>query len=118
MSEQEQEQTEVWPFARSYESSYSSLPPSLEPPEVEAADELTAGVDDITTPVAELSLEPAEVVAALAQPEPEPEPEPVKPAPSKPIPVPSRIPAVRQQPPAAAAAPRNQPKKGLAGRFA
>ena len=28
MSEQEQEQTEVWPFAPSYESSYSSLPPS------------------------------------------------------------------------------------------
>ena len=179
MSEQEQEQTEVWPFAPSYESSYSSLPASqlkeaikrltqrarnplpaealtqenpevegvlsagrkaylakkdrakvasalkraiqkttpLEPPEVDAA-----VVDDITAEVAELSLEPAEVVAALAQPEeqePEPEPEPVKPAPSKPIPVPSRIPVVRQQPAAAAAAPRNQPKKvGLAAKFA
>ena len=178
MSEQEQEQTEVWPFAPSYESSYSSLPPShlrecikrlssrarnplsaeartqenpevegvlsavrkaylakkdrakvasaakralqkttpLEPPEVDAA-----VVDDITAEVAELSLEPAEVVAIEPEEqEPEPEPEPVKPTASKPIPVPTRIPVVRQQPPAAAAAPRNQPKKssGLAGRFA
>ena len=175
----EQEQTEVWPFAPSYESSYSSLPPSQlrecikrlssrarnplsaealtqENPEVEgvlsavrkaylakkdrakiasAAKRATQrelkpdnvaveveAVEDITAAVADLSLEPAEVVAALAQPEeqePEPEPEPVKPAPSKPIPVPSRIPVVRQQPPAAAAAPRNQPKKvGLAAKFA
>ena len=181
MSEQEQEQTEVWPFAPSYESSYSSLPPSqlrecikrlssrarnplsaeaitqenaevegvlsavkkaylakkdrakvasaakraqqkitpLEPPEIDVAvvESDPAGVDDITAEVAELSLEPAEVVAV--EPEPEPEPEPVKPAPSKPIPVPTRIPVVRQQPPAAAAAPRNQPKKvGLAAKFA
>ena len=172
----EQEQTEVWPFAPSYEPSYSSLPPSQlrecikrlssrarnplsaealtqENPEVEgvlgavkkaylakkdrakvasAAKRATQrelkpdnvaveveAIDDITAQVAELSLEPAEVVAALAQPEPEPEPEPVKPAPSKPIPVPSRIPVVRQQPAAAAAAPRNQPKKvGLAAKFA
>ena len=175
----EQEQTEVWPFAPSYESSYSSLPPSQlrecikrlssrarnplsaealtqENPEVEgvlsavrkaylakkdrakiasAAKRATQrelkpdnvaveveAVEDITAAVADLSLEPAEVVAALAQPEeqePEPE-EPVKPAPSKPIPipVPSRIPVARQ-PAAAAAAPRNQPKKvGLAAKFA
>ena len=180
MSEQEQEQTEVWPFAPSYSSSYSSLPASQlkeaikrltqrarnplpvealtqENPEVEgvlsavrkaylakkdrakiasAAKRATQrelkpdnvaveveAVEDITAAVADLSLEPAEVVAALAQPEeqePEPEPEePVKPAASKPIPVPSRIPVVRQQPPAAAAAPRNQPKKvGLAAKFA
>jgi hypothetical protein len=91
----------------------------LEPPEIVAIESDPAGVDDITTAVAELSLEPAEVVAALAQPEPEPEPEPVKPAPSKPIPVPSRIPVARQQPAPAAAAPRNQPKKvGLAAKFA
>ena len=176
----EQEQPEVWPFAPSYEPSYSGLPPSqlkeaikrltsrarnplpvealtqenpevegvlsavrkaylakkdraklasaakraiqkntpLEPPEIDVAvvESDPAGVDDITTEVAELSLEPAEVVAV--EPEPEPEPEPVKPAPSKPIPVPTRIPVVRQQPPAAAAAPRNQPKKGLAAKFA
>ena len=182
MSEQEQEQTEVWPFAPSYESSYSSLPPSqlrecikrlssrarnplsaeaitqenaevegvlsavkkaylakkdrakvasaakraqqkitpLEPPEIDVAvvESDPAGVDDLTAQVAELSLEPAEVVAV--EPEPEPE-EPVKPAPSKPIPipVPSRIPVARQQPAPAAAAPRNQPKKvGLAAKFA
>ena len=73
-------------------------------------------VEDITAAVADLSLEVAEVVAV--EPEPEPEPEPVKPAPSKPIPVPSRIPVARQ-PAAAAAAPRNQPKKvGLAAKFA
>ena len=177
----DEQQPEVWPFAPSYEPSYSSLPPSqlrecikrlssrarnplsaealtqenpevegvlsavrkaylakkdraklasaakraqqknttLEPPEVDVAvvESDPAGVDDITAEVADLSLEPAEVVAV--EPEPEPEPEPVKPAPSKPIPVPTRIPVVRQQPPAAAAAPRNQPKKvGLAAKFA
>ena len=85
----------------------------LEPPEIDVAvvESDPAGVDDLTAQVAELSLEPAEVVAVEPEPEPEePEPEPVKPAPSKPIPVPSRIPVARQ-PPAAAAAPRNQPKK-------
>ena len=169
----EQEQTQAWPFAPSYESSYSSLPPSQlrecikrlssrarNPLSAEAITQENAEVegvlsavkkaylakkdrakvasaakrasqkevrpdnvaveadDDITAEVADLSLEPAEVVAV--EPEPEPE-EPVKPAPSKPIPipVPSRIPVARQQPAPAAAAPRNQPKKvGLAAKFA
>ena len=185
--EQETEQAQAWPFAPSYEASYSSLPPSQlreavkrlserrrnplpaeklseENPEVEGVlaavkkaylakkdrakqasaikraqqreakpdniaveveAEVEPAVEDLSASVADLSLEPAEVVAVEPAPEPAPEPEPVKPAASKPIPipVPTRIPLVRQQtqqpPPAAAAAPRNQSKKsGLAGRFA
>ena len=82
-------------------------------------------VEDLTATVVDLSLEPAEVVACAEEPEeePTPEPEPVKPPPSKPIPIPMPKLARQQsqiQQPVAAATPRNQPKKvgGLAGRFA
>ena len=82
---------------------------------VEAAEDLTASVAD-------LSLEVATVVACAEEPEPTTEPEPVKPPPTKPIPIPTPK-LARQvsqiQPPVAAATPRNQPKKsGLAAKFA
>ena len=173
------EQPQAWPFAPSYESSYSALPPSQlreamrrlterkrsplsasaltqEDPDIEGvlsgvkraylakkeraklasatkrasqretkSDNIVAEVEaaeDLTASVAELSLEPAEVVAVEPVLEPVPpcakeqEQPAVKPPASKPVP----IPLARQQSQQTPVVPRNQPKKvsGLAGKFA
>ena len=193
--EQQSEQPQAWPFAPSYESSYSGLPPSQlreavkrlsdrkrnplsvekltqEDPDIEGVlagvkraylakkertkvasatkrasrrqaeaktdnvvEEVEAAEDD-TASVAELSLEPAEVVAvepaqALQEPvvpytKSEPSlnlpgssggvgvPPQVKPPASRPVPVPLARQSTQQTP-----QPRNQPKKsGLAAKFA
>jgi len=182
MSDSEQQQQseqpqQAWPFAPSYEASYSGLPASQLreaikrlaerrrnplPPEKlieenvevegvlaavrkaylakkdrarvasatrraaqkEKPDNLAVEVEateDLSASVADLSLEVATVVAV--EPE-EPEAEPVKPVASKPIPIPIPVPKLArqqsQQQPPPAAAPRNQPAKktGLAAKFA
>ena len=184
-TEQQQQQSEqpqqAWPFAPSYEASYSGLPASqlreavkrlaerrrnpLPPEKISQEDPEVEGVlaavkkaylakkerakvasaakraqqrealpdnvaveveaaEDLSASVADLSLEVATVVAVEPEPE-EPEPEASKPPASKPITIPIPTPKLArqqsqtQQPPAAAA-PRNQPakKSGLAAKFA
>ena len=171
--EQQSEQAQVWPFAQSYQQTYSNLPPSQlreavkrlserkrsplsasaltqEDPEIEGvlsgvkraylakkeraklasaskrasqremkSDNIVAEVEaaeDLTASVAELSLEPAEVVAVEPVPEPviaQALPEPVKPPASKPVAIPLARQQSQQTP-----QPRTQTKKtGLAAKF-